>query len=138
MPTRVSGHSLIWRRLNSDAFADFPFNSFLIQGERKGNFKEKLNVFSCKTQSIRMRDTAGQKVGPLRFEFSRTVSNKILSVCLLVESASFDDRFTVRTLSNCGYYLQGCGKQSQHGEIRESLSYSRLEVRPLDDGIYRM
>ena len=44
-PDRVSGFSLEWRRLKSGELSDFPFSSFLIQGERKGKFREKLNVF---------------------------------------------------------------------------------------------
>lgn len=41
----VSGLNLGWHRLTSEELADFPYNSFLVQGERKGNFREKLDPF---------------------------------------------------------------------------------------------
>ena len=41
----VSGITLEWRRLSSGDLADDLFSSFRIQGERKGNFRERLNSF---------------------------------------------------------------------------------------------
>ena len=45
VPTRISGIALEWRRLIVDDLASFPFESFLNQNERKGKFREKLELF---------------------------------------------------------------------------------------------
>ena len=45
VPDPVSGLNLGWHRLTSEELADFPYNSFLVQRERKGNFREKLDPF---------------------------------------------------------------------------------------------
>ncbi len=90
MPTRVSGHSLVWRRLNSDAFADFPFNSFLIQGERKGKFREKLNVFLANPNRYECEVLWSQDQA-IALRVLTNSANKILSVCFY-RSASSDDR----------------------------------------------
>ena len=42
-PSRIAGVDLAWRRWTHDDFLGFPFDSFLNEGERKGNFKTKLN-----------------------------------------------------------------------------------------------
>ena len=44
-PSRVAGVDLAWRRWAHDDFSGFPFELFLNDGERKGNFKTKLNRF---------------------------------------------------------------------------------------------
>ena len=44
-PNFISGLNLKWSRLSSDDIASFPFESFLNKGERKGNFREKLESF---------------------------------------------------------------------------------------------
>ncbi len=44
-PSRVAGVDLAWRRWTHDDFSSFPFDLFLNAGERKGNFKTKLNRF---------------------------------------------------------------------------------------------
>ena len=44
-PSRVAGVGLAWRRWTHDDFSSFPFELFLNDGERKGNFKTKLNRF---------------------------------------------------------------------------------------------
>ena len=42
-PSRVAGVDLAWRRWTHDDSSSFPFELFLHDGERKGNFKTKLN-----------------------------------------------------------------------------------------------
>ena len=42
LPTNVSGIGLHWRRLTSDELLSAEFEPFLIQGERKGSFRAKL------------------------------------------------------------------------------------------------
>ena len=44
-PVRVSGFEVEWRRLTSQDIASFPYDSFLIPGERKGKLEEKLKSF---------------------------------------------------------------------------------------------
>ena len=44
-PDRIAGLKLRWKRLTSDDFVDFLFESFLKQGERKGKFKERVESF---------------------------------------------------------------------------------------------
>lgn len=44
-PDRIAGLKLRWQRLTSNDLVDFPFESFLKQGERKGKFKEKVEFF---------------------------------------------------------------------------------------------
>ncbi|MYD62559.1 MAG: GNAT family N-acetyltransferase [Gemmatimonadetes bacterium] len=90
MPTRVSGHSLVWRRLNSDAFAEFPFNLFLIQGERKGNFREKLNSFLAKLNQYEC-EILWSKNRAVALRVLTNSVDKILSVCFY-RLASSDDR----------------------------------------------
>lgn len=86
-PARVSGFSLEWRRLKSGELAVFPFDSFLVQGERKGNFREKLNVFLAKPNqyeckilwlknkaiALRVLTNSGKKI--LAVPFSRVSSS---------------------------------------------------------------
>jgi len=45
LPTCISGIALEWRRLIVDDLASFKFESFLNQNERKGKFREKLELF---------------------------------------------------------------------------------------------
>ena len=47
-PDRIAGLNLRWQRLTSNDFVDFPFESFLKQGERKGKFMEKVEPFLAK------------------------------------------------------------------------------------------
>ena len=44
-PDRIAGPNLRWQRLTADDFVDFPFESFLKQGERKGQFRERVEFF---------------------------------------------------------------------------------------------
>ena len=44
-PDRIVGLNLLWKRLTSNDLADFPFESFLKQGERKGKFRVKVESF---------------------------------------------------------------------------------------------
>ena len=92
MPTRVSGHSLVWRRLNSDAFADFPFNSFLLQGERKGNFREKLNFFLAKPKQYECEILWSKGRAVVLRVFTNS-ANKILAVPFSRVSHSADSLF---------------------------------------------
>lgn len=92
MPISVSGHSLEWRRLNSDDFADFPFNSFLIQGERQGNFKQKLNSFLANPSQYECEAlwSQGQAIALRVFTNS---ANKILAVPFCRVSYSAESLF---------------------------------------------
>ncbi len=45
VPDCVSGLGLEWRTLSSSDLSDFPFKIFLEQGERLGQFREKLDYF---------------------------------------------------------------------------------------------
>ena len=92
MPTRVSGHSLEWRRLNSDEFADFPFNSFLLQGERKGNFREKLNSFLAKPKQYEC-EILWSKDRAVALRVLTNSVNKILAVPFCRVSYSADSLF---------------------------------------------
>ena len=47
-PDRIAGLNLRWQRLTSNDLVDFPFESFLKQGERKGKFREKVEPFLAK------------------------------------------------------------------------------------------
>ena len=44
MPDRVSGLSLVWRRLASNEFTNFPFARFLNPGERLGQLRETVDT----------------------------------------------------------------------------------------------
>ena len=44
-PSRVAGVDLAWRRWTHDDSSGFPFDLFLNDGERKGNFRKTLNRF---------------------------------------------------------------------------------------------
>ena len=44
-PVRVSGFDVQWRRLTPEDVTSFPYDSFLISGERKGKLEEKLKSF---------------------------------------------------------------------------------------------
>ena len=44
-PDRVSGLRLAWHRFRKEDFQDFPHDSFLKEGEGKGNFREVLDDF---------------------------------------------------------------------------------------------
>ena len=44
IPDRVSGLRLVWRRLASNEFANFPFTRFLNDGERLGQLREKVDA----------------------------------------------------------------------------------------------
>lgn len=92
MPTRVSGHSLVWHRLKSDELTDFPFSSFLIPGEKKGKFKEKLNVFLANPNQYECEVlwSQGQAIALRVFTNS---ANKILAVPFSRVSYSADSLF---------------------------------------------
>lgn len=44
-PDRIAGSNLCWQRLASNDLVDFPFASFLKQGEKKGKFRERVGFF---------------------------------------------------------------------------------------------
>ena len=44
-PDRISGLQIRWQRFTSEDLSSFPFTSFLDQGERQGQFREKLELF---------------------------------------------------------------------------------------------
>ncbi|MDE0405907.1 MAG: GNAT family N-acetyltransferase [Nitrospira sp.] len=69
LPTRISGIALEWRRLIVDDLASFSFESFLNQNERKGKFREKLELFLA---------------SPDRYECERLrLGNKIVAIRVL-------------------------------------------------------
>ena len=91
-PTRVSGFSLEWHRLKSSELADFPFDSFLVQGERKGNFREKLNVFLAKPNQYEC-EILWSKGKAIALRVLANSANKILAVPFSRVSSSADSLF---------------------------------------------
>ncbi len=91
-PTRVSGLSLEWRRLKSDELADFPFNSFLIQGERIGKFREKLDVFLAHPNQYEC-EVLWSKGKAIALRVLANSANKILAVPFSRVSSSADSLF---------------------------------------------
>ena len=93
-PTRVSGFSLKWDRLKSGELADFPFDSFLVQGERKGNFREKLNVFLAKPNQYKC-EILWLKDKAIALRVLTNSGNKILAVPFSRVSSSADSLFEI-------------------------------------------
>ncbi len=92
MPTRVSGHSLVWHRLKSDELTYFPFRSFLIPGEKVGKFKEKLNVFLANPNQYECEVLWSQDQA-IALRVLTNSANKILAVPFSRISSSADSLF---------------------------------------------
>ena len=93
-PARVSGFSLGWRRLKSGELAVFPFDSFLVQGERKGNFREKLNVFLAKPNQYKC-EILWLKDKAIALRVLTNSGNKILAVPFSRVSSHADSLFEI-------------------------------------------
>lgn len=73
-PSRVAGVGLAWRRWTHDDSSSFPFDLFLNDGERKGNFKTKLNRF-----------LANPKLSPVEILYRE---NDVIAIRVLVRDSS--------------------------------------------------
>ena len=73
-PSRVAGVGLAWRRWTHDDSSSFPFDLFLNDGERKGNFKTKLNGF-----------LANPKLSPVEILYRE---NDVIAIRVLVRDSS--------------------------------------------------
>ena len=76
--------------MKSDELIDFPFSSFLIPGEKKGKFREKLNVFLAKPNQYEC-EILWSKDRAVALRVLTNSADKILSV-RFYRSASSDDR----------------------------------------------
>ena len=122
VPTRISGIALEWRRLIVDDLVSFPFESFLNQNERKGKFREKLELFLA---------------SPDRYECERLrLGNEIVAIRVL--ESGIDKTTTVhlgrvapsadRSLFECFLVTDAVGKAVK--ENRHLVKFEKALLAP--------
>lgn len=118
----VSGTTLLWRRLSSDDSSDGLFSSFRLQGERKGNFREKLDSFLADPKKYECQLLC-RGTEPVALRVCTPSSNRILSVPF-ARLASAGDRATFER-----YLIAGTIYKAVE-ENREMVRFSGNSLRP--------
>ena len=102
-PDRVAGLNLRWDRLTSDDLTDFPFNSFLKHGERKGTFKERLDSLIVRPELYECEVLrSGDDIIALRvltIDSNRKLISLLARVALSIESSLFGRFLIADTVS---------------------------------------
>ncbi len=101
-PDRITGFNLRWERLTSSDLANFPFES-LLNGERKGKFKEKLeslivqfNRYECE---LLRSDNETIAIRVLKSDSSKMLTSPLVRVAFSANSSLFGRFLIADTLS---------------------------------------
>ena len=102
-PSRIAGVDLAWRRWTHDDFSSFPFDLFLNDGERKGNFKTKLNRCladpKLSTVELLCRENAAIAIRVLARDSNHGLIARMVRIARTVDQRQFARFFTADMLA---------------------------------------
>ena len=130
-PSRVAGVDLAWRRWTHDDSSSFPFDSFLNDGERKGNFRAKLNLFladpKLSTVEILYRENDAIAIRVLARDASHGLIAGIVRIARTVNQRQFGRFVAADTLAKA--VEEGlCMVRIDSESMTSGLSHTLLET----------
>ena len=130
-PSRVAGVDLAWRRWTHDDSSSFPFDLFLNAGERKGNFKTKLNGFLAApklfTVEILYRENDAITIRVLAGDSSHGLTVRMVRIARTVDQRQFGRFVAADTLARA-VEQDLCMVRVDSESMTSGLSHALLET----------
>ena len=130
-PSRVAGVDFAWRRWTHDHFSSFPYDLFLNDGERKGNFKTKLNRCladpKLSTVEILYRENDAIAVRVLTRDSNHELIARMVRIARTVDQRQFA-RFVATDMLARAVEEELCMVRVDSNTMTSGLSHALLET----------